>query len=300
MFLFATKEPRDAFNRECLRKCQSPQNPVAVIKPTYRKNGTKAGKSSSRHFARDSQVPLFTCMCRGAKVQITGRNILPRLGLFNNAMGIVVDIVYHEDENPNLGHLPKYVLVRFPSYSGPAFIKHDPKIVPIVPITRTCNQGHCCQQTFIPLRLAFAKTIHSYQGQSAGPTGPGQPENYVKRLVINIGTRQFEGNNPGLSYTALGRATQLGDPNDIMTSALFFDGPDMRPSRMLNITLRADGKIYRKVENRDKWVKFLESKTISSGIYGTEKDELFHWAKTFRPCKDEILMFHYKFSNHKT
>jgi hypothetical protein len=44
----------------------------------------------------------------------------------------------------------------------------------------------------------------------------------MQRLVIAIGTRQFEGNHPGLTYTALSRATQLDDPNDIMTSDFIF------------------------------------------------------------------------------
>jgi hypothetical protein len=88
----------------------------------------------------------------------------------------------------------------------------------------------------------------------------------LQKLVIDIGTRQFEGNNLGLSYTAFSRATQLGDPEDIMTSALFFDGPNVKPTRLMNITSTADKtKLYKKVILRHKWVQHLR-KTLSHWI----------------------------------
>jgi hypothetical protein len=46
-------------------------------------------------------------------------NIEPKWGLYNGAIGTVVDIVYHQGENPNNGHLPKVVVVDFKHYRGP-------------------------------------------------------------------------------------------------------------------------------------------------------------------------------------
>jgi hypothetical protein len=73
----------------------------------------------------------------------------------------------------------------------------------------------------MPLKLFFAKTVHTFQQSNVGLVAPSQQQNPIQRLIIDLGTRQFEGNNPRLTYTALSRATQLGDPDDIMTSALF-------------------------------------------------------------------------------
>jgi hypothetical protein len=64
----------------------------------------------------------------------------------------------------------------------------------------------------------------------------------MNKLVIDIGTQQFEGNNLVLSYNAFSRATQLGNPDDILTNALFFDSPNVCPERLMKIKQRVDNK----------------------------------------------------------
>jgi hypothetical protein len=121
----------------------------------------------------------------------------------------------------------------------------------------------------------------------------GQPQNAVKRIVLDIGTRQFEGNNPGLSYTAFGRATQLGDPNDITTSALFLDGPNATPTRFMNITQRLDGKgIYKKVALRQRWVEHLKQNVLHLSYSKHDLEDLFLWAETFKPDQEQKKNFH--------
>lgn len=292
LHLFATKEPKHAFNKACLGNICNKDNPVAVIRPIYKSTGNKGGKAKATHFKKDNQVPSTNYICRGAKVEITGRNILPELGLYNSSMGEVVDIVYQKHESPNTGFLPRYVLVRMPAYKGPPFIQQDPKIIPVVPISRLCP-NRCCEQTFIPLKVCFAKTIHTFQGSSAGPVAPGQQQNSIQKLVIDLGDRKFEGNNPGLSYTAFGRATQLGTPDDIMSSALFFDGPHVNPGRLMNITTRADNKgYYKKVMLRQKWVNHLKSNTIQLSYHQQQSTSLFEWSESWKPTNDQIRQFH--------
>jgi hypothetical protein len=211
-------------------------------------------------------------------------------------MGEIVDIVYHENESPNSKHLPRYVLIRLPSYKGPPFIPDDPTVIPIVPLTKICP-SRCCKQTFIPLKLCFAKTIHTFQGSNAGPVAHGQQQNPIQRLVIDLGTRQFEGNNPGLTYTALSRATTLGDPDDIMTSALYFDGT-LTPDRLTNITTRMDNKgLYKKVLLRHQWVKHIEKNRLTLDFPSLETTTLFNWANSFRPSQEQIQKFHSIFTS---
>jgi hypothetical protein len=278
----------------------STENPIAIVKPIYTKTGTKGGRAKASHFQKDTQVPHTNFICRGAKVEIAGRNIMPELGLYNSSMGEVVDIVYNNNESPNTGHLPRYVLIRLPAYKGPPFLPDDPKIVPIVPLTRICPT-HCCQQTFLPLKICFAKTIHTFQGSNAGPVAPGQQPNPIQKLVIDIGTRQFEGNNPGLSYTAFGRATQLGDPLDIMTSALYFDGPHLCPARLMNLSTRVDNKgFYKKVLLRQKWVQYLKQHHLPLSFSKESTDSIFKWADTFVPTFEQIQLFHANFMSSKS
>ena len=56
-------------------------------------------------------------------------------GLFNGATGHVIDIIYQNGHTPS-DDFPDAVMVEFPCYTGPAFIPDNPKVVPIVPITR--------------------------------------------------------------------------------------------------------------------------------------------------------------------
>ncbi|GFH49544.1 ATP-dependent DNA helicase PIF1-like [Chaetoceros tenuissimus] len=69
---------------------------------------------------------------------------------------------------------------------------------------------------YVPLEIAFARTLHKVQGQSIGPT------HAVPIMVFNPGKTSFEGRNPGLLYTGISRATSLG-ANDVNRSAIYFN-----------------------------------------------------------------------------
>ena len=118
----------------------------------------------------------------------------------------MLDIVYDPAHSPP-EDLPLYVLLDIPQYCGPPFIDGQPTVVPIVPIKVPCKNPFCCCRTYIPLRLAFVQTIHTFQGQNAGPVEPGQTPNVIQKLVCDPGTRRSEGNCIGLFYTLLSRVT---------------------------------------------------------------------------------------------
>jgi hypothetical protein len=147
-------------------------------------------------------------LCKGARVMLSV-NINVRLGLFNGAMGRIIDIVFLNDKGPN-DSLPDVVMVEFDKYSGPPFMQDNPKLVPIVPVERRLDCNCCsCKRKQIPLRLGWGTTIHRCQGMTIGA---GEPNRYI---VINPGSRCFESRNPGALFVALSRAkTAGGDGED--------------------------------------------------------------------------------------
>ena len=276
MYLYANKIPRDATNKSMLQRYHSHDKPVARIRATTLKKGRQV--SNNTHYDKERNGNS-TDICRGSNVEIVGYNFFPRLGLYHGTLGKVVDIIYGPGESPNNHQLPLYVLVDFPDYKGPIFDETNRHLVPIPPVSVQCN-SRCCSRTYLPLRLAYAKTIHTFQGSNAGPTRPGQPENYVKRIICDPGNIQFEKSNIGTFYTCMSRGTTLGDLLDKTTSAIYFTGDNMRPSRIQNLTKQKDGSMCVNAVQRQKWVSYLKTHTHTSGFTVQQKDALFTWAAT--------------------
>ncbi|KAK3093512.1 hypothetical protein FSP39_016633 [Pinctada imbricata] len=142
-------------------------------------------------------------LCKGAKVMLCVNLCVP-FGLFNGALGYVVDIIYKTGRRPTDG-LPDVVMVNFPNYTGPSLIPELKTIVPIIPVTRKIEcRCFSCSRTQIPLKLGWATTIHKCQGMTIGE---GEVNRYI---VINPGTRSFESRNPGALFVALSRAKATG------------------------------------------------------------------------------------------
>lgn len=299
LHLFAYKRDMARFNKHSLQKIQSNENPVARLHSIYTdEHGLKTRKKRG-HWDVDNSLGMDNnnLIAIGCKVELRGKNICPQQGLYNGAMGTVKDIVYKENESPNTNHLPMYVLVHFPSYSGIQFLPNEQNIIPIVPITVPCNR-FCCRRTFLPITLCFAKTIHTFEGQNAGPVAEGQQRNPVQRIVVDPGDRKFEGINPGLMYTILSRATTMGDPNNVLSSAIFFDGTNINPERFQNIAFSLKkGRKYEKVVLRDKWVRYLKQHRVQSNLSDTQIQSIFNWADEFHPSRQHIDNFFYLFNN---
>jgi GTPase SAR1 family protein len=291
LFLFANKVPRDNHNNKMLFNQHSKTNPVAVMKT---RSIDSKGKqiSKSKHF-KAGEIPETAQFCKNAKVQISKRNIKPSWGLYNGSMGIVKDIVFEKGHNPNFGDFPSYVLVDFPQYCGPIFLPDHPTWVPITPVELKCKY-FCCTCKYIPLQLCYAKTVHTFQGQNAGPVKNGQQKNAILRLICDPGSKTFEGNNPGLFYTILSRITTLGDIDDKMSSAIYFTGENMTPDRILNITKGANKHEFKRVVLRHKWVRFLNDHVQTSRISDSEKTKILLWSKNFTidPAFYRTITFH--------
>ena len=198
----------------------------------------------------------------------------------------MLDIVYHPEHFPP-DSFPMYVLLDIPQYCGPPFIEACPTVVPIAPIKVPCKHQFCCYRTYIPLQLAFAQTIHTFQGQNAGPVGIGQAPNAIQKLVCDPGTRRLEGNCVGLFYTLLSRVTTLGDPHDKFSSAIYFTGTNMNTDRVLNITLNEKGHKYAMAQRREQYVNYLQQNQHASKMNSSDQSRILEWTKTrikFQNC----------------
>ena len=136
--------------------------------------------------------------------------------------------------------------------------------------------------------MAFAKTIHTFQGANVGPTYPGQPPNEASHVIVFPGPRSFEGKNPGLLYTIVSRVTTIGVPEDKFSSAIYFDGLDATSERYCNITTGANGQPYEKVKQRQKWTEFLDKHCIPSSEIPEEKCYTTYWIEKNRLTQEHF------------
>ena len=280
MYLFATKEPRDTHNAMMLSKANLQGNPVARIKAkTTNNRGVET--TMFKHFDNERN-PSLVHICKTAKVALHGCNIAPQVGLYHSTLGVVEDIVYRESESPNRGDLPAYVLVNFGQYCGKELVSGRSTSIPITPVTVHCK-FFCCTRIYMPLTLSFGRTVHTFQGQTVGPVADGRPPNSIQRIIVQPGTRKFEGNNVGLFYTTASRPTTIGTSDDKMSSAIYFDGPDFSRARITNLTKDRSGKMYIKARLRQEWVNYLKNNNTHVKVYSEqEKKDLFEWVTTQR------------------
>ena len=152
--LFYSNEQVANYNHEELSKLE---RPVAHI--NARHSSAIAKKISSEDM---SGLEPVVFLAKGARVMLT-MNLWSSVGLCNEATGTVIDFIFESNHQPP--DLPVGVIVQFENYRGPSFDDTRPSCVPICPITvssQTENGFHERQQ--LPLRLAWALTIHKSQG----------------------------------------------------------------------------------------------------------------------------------------
>ena len=159
--------------------------PIATIKAVH--TGANAAKASADDAGG---LEAVICLAKSARVMLTS-NLWVDVGLVNGAMGTIQAICYRSGGPPDL---PIAVMVRFDSYSGPTL--HD-GTVPITPLRRTwSSSGVQCSRLQLPLKLAWAVTIHKSQGLT------------LNKVVIHVGNREF---SAGLTFVACSRVRQLED-----------------------------------------------------------------------------------------
>ena len=126
------------------------------------------------------------CIAKSARVMLTS-NLWIEVGIVNGAMGTIESICYRRGGPLDL---PLAVMVKFDHYSGPG-------TVPITPLRRNwSNSGGQCSRLQLPLKLAWAVTIHKSQGLT------------LDKVVVDIGKKEF---SCGLTFVACSRVRQLTD-----------------------------------------------------------------------------------------
>jgi len=80
-----------------------------------------------------------------------------------------------------------------------------------------------------------------------------------------------------------------------LDSAIYFTGPNMKPSRILDIQYQQSSrwsgnekKPYKKVALRKKWVAWLDERTIKPEYSDGEIDDVKQWCETFRMKESEL------------
>ena len=175
----------EAVTEHNVNKLKANGQPIATIKAVH--SGVNAASASCDEA---SGLEPIISLAHGAQVMLTS-NLWVETGLVNGAMGTVVAICYLSGGPPEL---PLAVMVRFDKYSGPTL--HDGS-VPIIPIRRTwIHHGTTCSRLQLPLKLAWAITIHKSQGLT------------LNKVVIDIGKKEY---CAGLTFVACSRVRRLTD-----------------------------------------------------------------------------------------
>ena len=160
--------------------------PIATIKAVH--TGPNAAKASSDDA---SGLEPIICLAVGARVMLSS-NLWVNMGLVNGAMGTIKAICYHNGAAPP--DLPVAVTVQFDTYSGPTL---PDGTVPIAPLRRTWSAPTSqCSRLQLPLKLAWAVTIHKAQGLT------------LDKVVVDIGKKEF---SSGLTFVACSRVRHLTD-----------------------------------------------------------------------------------------
>ncbi len=149
------------------------------------------------------------------------------------------------------------------------------QIVPIPMVKQRCKNGmKCCYVTLCPLVVAFGRTIHTFQGQEAGPNQP------IPVVVIDPGDKSFESRSPGTLYCCITRGTTFGKTIDGIKhrdSAVYFTGENIHRKRFSDMIYNINGELYKDVDLRMKWIQHLQRQLHHTDEHYTHfKTDMMH------------------------
>ena len=117
----------------------------------------------------------------------------------------------------------------------------------------------CCNARYCPLVLAWATTVHKFQGFEAG----FDEDDNVNYIIADINTLDWEKSHPGTAYVVASRAKTIGkvtaDIEHPTKSNLFFTGT-MGTRRFTRCRYKDNGEVCLAVQKRDLWIQHLLDK----------------------------------------
>ena len=203
--------------------------------------------------AREKRLEAFehlsstTHLAVGQKVMLTTNTLLKpvvKLGLSNGARGEVRGISYAKTAGGS--SRLQYVYVDFPTYSGKPFFEDAPKVVPVPLIEATARSF---TMIGVPLRSAFALTVHKSQGLTI-PEG----------TVVDWGGSMDLATKPGLPFVGSTRCTTV-------TRMAMMNLPPF-----LKFLQARDTPAFRNRQAVEKRLDELHSQTMKK-VYGAESEE---------------------------
>lgn len=172
--LFATNGEANAYNILRLRQFQS------VYRIESQNNCREAYNTSAKN-AENLECVLYLAI--GAKVMLR-RNLFTEAGLVNGSIRTITDIVVQPESNG----FPLFLLVDFPSYTGP---RPFGRSVPIAPVeSKWISKGINCRRIQFPIIVSYGVTIHKAQGLT------------LDSVVVDVGNQEYA---LGLAYVGLSR-----------------------------------------------------------------------------------------------
>lgn len=126
----------------------------------------------------------------------------------------------------------------------------------------------------------------------------GKVKNMFEVIICDPDDGMFERNALGILYTAVSRATTLGDC-DGRNSAIYFMGEHMNERRVRRIGKRKDSmNDYKRVIERREWVNFLARRKRKCKLRRSRIEHVLHWAEStrynFHELSDKIEKYVYQ------
>ena len=117
----------------------------------------------------------------------------------------------------------------------------------------------CCIRTFVPLDVAYARTIHKFQGLSAGPVDEGKVPNMYEYIICDPDAREEVWRK--CTWTTVyscvsGYNTRRWRRH--IGSAIYFTASKFKERRIRRLTkLKDSNEDFKVAQKRKKWVQYL-------------------------------------------
>lgn len=127
-------------------------------------------------------------------------------------------------------------------------------------MTEMLCEKKCCIARYCPLVVAYACTVHKFQGFEAGFDNGDT----VSRIIADMNNLDWEKLHPGTAYVVTSRAKTIGtctcDEPYPFNSNIYFDGT-LGPYRFQKTLYKNNNEKCIRIQQRDAWVSLLNKKS---------------------------------------